>query len=198
MPFGDEDARGGKWKPGPGLDFFKAVQKAMPDAKLIAEDLGEITPEVRTMHKATGLPGMAILQFAFGSGSDNFYLPHNLAPNSVIYPGVHDNDTTLGWYRSADEATQDHFRRYFSVDGSVPQWDCVRAAYRSVSRLAVIPMQDLMNLGSEARLNRPGEPAGNWQWRYHSEQLDTLWRESANYLRNLADLFGRLPTAEEK
>ncbi|MBC2594033.1 4-alpha-glucanotransferase [Ruficoccus amylovorans] len=192
IPAGAKDARGGKWEAGPGLDFFRAVQKAIPEAKLIAEDLGDITPEVRAMHTATGLPGMAILQFAFGSGPENLYLPHNLSRNSATYPGVHDNDTTLGWYRSADGATQDHFRRYFGVDGSVPQWDCVRAAYRSVSRLAVIPMQDLMNLGSEARLNRPGEAAGNWQWRYHAEQLDTLWRGSATYLRGLAELYGRL------
>ncbi|QYY35174.1 4-alpha-glucanotransferase [Ruficoccus sp. ZRK36] len=198
IPAGAKDARGGEWKPGPALDFFKAVQKAMPEAKLIAEDLGEITPAVREMHKATGLPGMAILQFAFGSGSDNLYLPHNLDRNSAIYPGVHDNDTTLGWYRSVDGRTQDHFRRYFGVDGSVPQWDCIRAAYRSVSRLAIIPLQDLFNLGSEARLNRPGEAIGNWQWRYGSTQLDALWRESAAYLRSLGDLFGRLPEESEE
>jgi 4-alpha-glucanotransferase len=198
IPAKAKDARGGKWKPGPGLDFFQAVQKAMPDAKMIAEDLGEITPEVRAMHRATGLPGMAILQFAFGSGADNLYLPHNLIPNSAIYPGVHDNDTTLGWYGSVDDKTRDHFRRYFCVDGSVPQWDCVRAAYRSVSRLAVIPLQDLFNLGSEARLNRPGEAAGNWQWRYASAQLDTLWRESASYLRSLAELYGRLEVPESE
>ncbi|MDP0496828.1 MAG: 4-alpha-glucanotransferase [Verrucomicrobiota bacterium JB024] len=198
VPAKAKDARGGKWKPGPGLDFFKAVQKAMPEAKMIAEDLGEITPEVRAMHRATGLPGMAILQFAFGSGADNLYLPHNLIPNSAVYPGVHDNDTTLGWYRSVDDKTRDHFRRYLCVDGSVPQWDCVRTAYRSVSRLAVIPLQDLFNLGSEARLNRPGEAAGNWQWRYAAAQLDTLWRESASYLRSLAELYGRLDVPENE
>jgi len=192
IPAGDPDARGGTWVPGPGLDFIDALKDRFPEAKLIAEDLGEITDEVREVMRVSGLPGMAILQFAFGADSGNLYLPHNIIPNSVIYPGTHDNDTTLGWYRATDETTRDHFRRYFSVDGRVPQWDCIRAAYASVARLAVIPLQDLFNLGSEARMNCPGEAAGNWQWRYRSAQLDTLWRESAAYLRSLGELYHRL------
>lgn len=192
VPAKAADARTGKWMPGPGMPFFEAVKKAFPDARLIAEDLGDITSAVRELREDTALPGMSILQFAFGDGSSNLYLPHNTEPNCVVYPGTHDNDTTLGWYRAADGKTRDYFRRYLGVDGSTPQWDLIRASYASVARMAVIPMQDLLNLGSEARMNTPGEAAGNWQWRYSTEQLDNLWRESAAYLRELGDIYHRL------
>jgi len=191
IPADAKTARSGHWAQGPGLDFFRAVHAALPDARLIAEDLGELTPAVTAMHQATGLPGMAVLQFAFGGGSDNFYLPHNGRANSVVYTGTHDNDTTLGWYRTADEKTRDHLRRYFRVNGEHAGWDLVRAAYASVSALAVLPLQDLLGLGSEARFNTPGKAAGNWQWRYEPWQLETLHRQSAAYLAELAELYGR-------
>ncbi len=191
IPAGAKTARSGHWENGPGLPFFRAVHDALPDCRLIAEDLGELTPGVLAMHEATGLPGMAVLQFAFGGGSDNFYLPHNVRANSVMYTGTHDNDTSLGWYRTADEKARDHVRRYLRVDGEGVGWDLIRAAYASVSRLAVIPLQDLLALGSEARFNTPGKPDGNWQWRYEPRQLEKLRRESAAYLRELASLYGR-------
>ncbi|HND62179.1 MAG TPA: 4-alpha-glucanotransferase [Opitutaceae bacterium] len=191
IPAGSPNARPGKWVPGPGLGFFRAVQAALPDVKLIAEDLGTLTPEVLALRDATGLPGMAVLQFAFGGDNDNFYLPHNHRANCVVYPGTHDNDTTRGWYATADEKTCDHVRRYFRVSGQDINWDLLRAAYASVCALAVIPLPDLLGLGSEARFNSPGKPEGNWSWRYRADDLATLQRSGGKYLLELAGLYRR-------
>jgi 4-alpha-glucanotransferase len=185
-------AKAGRWENGPGLDFFSAVHHALPGCRLIAEDLGELMPSVHTLRRATGLPGMAILQFAFGGESDNTYLPHNLTANGVVYPGTHDNDTTAGWYQSAGEKSRDHVRRYLRIDGLEIAWDFVRAGYAAVSNLAVFPLQDLLGLGRAARFNTPGQPVGNWQWRYRADQLTTLHQSSAAYLRELGTLYGRL------
>ncbi len=192
IPADAQTAKKGIWKQGPGLAFFEKVRSALPHAKIIAEDLGELMPSVISLRNATGLPGMAILQFAFGGKADNLYLPHNHHHNSVVYPGTHDNDTTLGWYRSSgNEAAADHVRRYFRISGNEIGWDFVRAAYASVCNLAVIPLQDLMSLGAEARFNTPGVAAGNWQWRYTAQQLETLRSESAAYLKSIGELYGR-------
>ena len=191
IPAGSATAKPGHWVPGPGLDFFRAVRTALPDAKLIAEDLGTLTPEVLALREATGLPGMAVLQFAFGGGADNFYLPHNQRANCVVYPGTHDNDTTTGWYATADEKTRDHVRRYLRVSGQDISGDFLRTAYASVCALAIIPLQDLLGLGSTARFNSPGKPEGNWSWRFRSEQLTTLLARSGPYLRELAELYRR-------
>ncbi len=199
IPADATSAKHGEWNQGPGLTFFRAVKAALPDARLIAEDLGELFESVRVLRDTTGLPGMTILQFAFGGAADNLYLPHNLTANSVVYPGTHDNDTTLGWYAAASEKERDHVRRYFRIGGAEIGWDFIRAAYAAVSRLAIIPMQDLLSLGGEARFNTPGEAVGNWQWRYSAEQLERVNRESAAYLAELAELYGRdqRPTASE-
>jgi 4-alpha-glucanotransferase len=197
VPAGAATARTGKWIPGPGLDFFRTVRAALPEAKLIAEDLGLLTPATLALRDATGLPGMAVLQFAFGGGADNLYLPHNHRANSVVYPGTHDNDTTLGWYAATDEKTRDHVRRYFRISGREIGWDFIRSAYASVANLAVIPLQDLLSLGSEARFNTPGKSQGNWTWRYRAEQLAELQRSAAPYLRELAELYGRAPVARD-
>jgi len=191
IPAGSATAKPGHWVPGPGLDFFRAVRTALPGAKLIAEDLGTLTPEVVALREATGLPGMAVLQFAFGGGSDNFYLPHHQRANCVVYPGTHDNDTTTGWYTTADEKTRDHVRRYLRVSGQDISGDFLRTAYASVCALAIIPLQDLLGLGSPARFNSPGKPEGNWSWRFRSEQLATLRARSGPYLRELAALYRR-------
>lgn len=191
-----ENARRGKWRQGPGLAFFQAIAAALPHARLIAEDLGDLLPSVHELRHKTGLPGMAILQFAFGGDAGNAYLPHNQHANCVVYPGTHDNDTTLGWYRHSDEKTRDHVRRYLRVSGDDISWDFVRAAYQSVCRLAVIPLQDLLGLDSAARFNTPGIASGNWQWRCRADQLETLRRDSAASLRELAGLYGRIATTE--
>ena len=196
VPADAPNARKGIWAPGPGLDLFVALRNAIPDAKLIAEDLGVLTPTVIQLREATGLPGMAILQFAWGRDSKNLYLPHNLTTNCAVYPGTHDNDTSVGWYQTATEAERDHVRRYLRVSGHDIAWDFVRTAYESVSALAIVPLQDLLGLGSEARFNLPGKAQGNWQWRYQEHQLEVLHRQGAGYLRDLAGLYGRLPATD--
>jgi 4-alpha-glucanotransferase len=163
----------------------------MPEAKLIAEDLGLLTPETIALREATGLPGMAVLQFAFGGGADNLYLPHNHRANTVVYPGTHDNDTTVGWYATTDEKTRDHVRRYLRIGGQEIGWDFIRVSYQSTANLAVVALQDLMSLGSGARFNTPGKSQGNWTWRYRPEQLRALRDNSAGYLRDLSALYGR-------
>jgi 4-alpha-glucanotransferase len=197
VPAGASTARGGKWQQGPGLDFFRAIAARFPDANIIAEDLGEPAPSVTALLAATGLPGMSVLQFAFGDKSDNAYLPHNHRANSVVYPGTHDNDTTRGWYASLDGKTRDHVRRYLRINGEEISWDFIRAAYASVANLTVIPLQDLFSFGSEARFNLPGTSEGNWQWRYRSAQLEKLKRESAAYLREIGELYGRAPLSRK-
>jgi 4-alpha-glucanotransferase len=198
IPLPAANARTGEWRPGPGLDFFRAVRGEFPDARIIAEDLGLLTPSVEALLKETGLPGMAVLQFAFGADAKNPYLPHNLHHNGVVYPGTHDNDTTLGWYATAGEKARDHVRRYLRVAGTEAGWDFIRASYSAVSRIAILPMQDLLSLGSEARLNSPGKPEGNWRWRLAAGDIERLTTGgTAAYLAGLAALAGRAPPAAE-
>jgi 4-alpha-glucanotransferase len=198
VPLPAENARSGEWRKGPGLEFFRAVHDAFPDARIIAEDLGLLTPSVVELRRDTGLPGMAVLQFAFGGDAKNDYLPHNLHPNGVIYPGTHDNDTTLGWYSTADEGTRDHVRRYLRVSGAEVGWDFIRSAYAAVSKVAVFSMQDILSLGSEGRFNSPGKADGNWKWRIGDADLDWLEKGgTAAYLAGLADLYRRISPSEE-
>lgn len=182
IPADAATARKGEWIKSPGLALFRAIQQACPDARIVAEDLGVITPEVATLRKKTGLPGMAVLQFAFGGDEDNAYLPHNVTPNTVIYTGTHDNDTTIGWYASEKEKVRDHLRRYLSVSGDDIAYDLIRCALKSPANLAIAPLQDFMRLDASARLNKPGTATGNWQWRYLPDQLDTLENEQAPHI----------------
>ncbi|MDQ8205332.1 4-alpha-glucanotransferase [Pelagicoccus sp. SDUM812003] len=191
IPYGSETARTGEWVAGPGIDFFKAIKKKIRNCKLIAEDLGDLTDAVRELRRDTGLPGMAILQFAFGGEGDNFYLPHNHQANCVLYPGTHDNNTTLGWYAEASEEVRDHVRRYFNIDGSEVGWDLLRSCYKSVPRLAIVPFQDILSLGSEARFNTPGNAGGNWGWRYLPHQIREVRGGTAAYLKELSELYYR-------
>lgn len=188
IPYGSKTARTGKWAEGPGIEFFRVVKEKIGNCKFIAEDLGELTDSVRELRAETGLPGMAILQFAFGGEGDNYYLPHNVNSNTALYPGTHDNDTCIGWYQNADEQTRDHVRRYFDVNGENIGWDMIRASYKSVANLAIIPFQDILSLGSEARFNTPGEAQGNWQWRYTPEQLNAVKGDTSDYLKMLTKL----------
>ncbi|MBV9488714.1 MAG: 4-alpha-glucanotransferase [Verrucomicrobia bacterium] len=189
IPAHASSAREYKWEPGPGLRFFQAVKARFPDAKMVAEDLGLIGDSVRKLVAECGVPGMKVLQFAFEGASD--YLPHNAIPNSVLYPGTHDNDTAWGWWEKQPEPVHDFFRRYLRVSGDAVPWDMVRAGFSSASRLFIVPLQDLLSRRSEARLNTPGSSAGNWRWRFTSEQLERLQAESGDYLRELARLYER-------
>ncbi len=191
VPSPAENARTGAWVPGPGLDLFRAFRAALPDARIIAEDLGLLTDSVVRLREDSGLPGMLVLQFAWGSDAGNAYLPHNAVPHSVIYAGTHDNDTTLGWYQSASEAERNHVRRYLRVPGTDVPWDFIRACYASVSRLALLTLPDVLALGSVARFNTPAKPEGNWQWRVRAGAVEKLFGGTTDYLRELAQLAGR-------
>ena len=155
---------------------------------LIAEDLGLITPQVEQLRDRHDLPGMKVLQFAFGDDFRNPYLPHNHKQSSVVYTGTHDNDTTRGWYRGAQEKEKDHVRRYLARDGSDVSWDLIRVAWMSVADLAIAPLQDVLDLGSEARMNFPGRASGNWTWRCEHHQINT-W--TFDRLAELTWLYGR-------
>lgn len=191
IPLPAENARKGEWTPGPGLDLFRAFQRALPDARIIAEDLGVLTPEVNRLRADTGLPGMLVLHFAWGSDAGNSYLPHNAPRNAVIYSGTHDNDTTSGWYRNAPEYERDRVRRYLRVSGEDIAWDFIRACYASPARLAIVPLQDILALGSEARFNTPGVAAGNWRWRVRGDAIEKIFDGTANYLKEIGALYGR-------
>ncbi len=188
IPATSPTAEVGRWVKGPGDALFQALQEALGTMPFIAEDLGFITPEVKALRERWGLPGMKVLQFAF-SGPENEYLPHNyISPHWVVYTGTHDNDTTVGWFRSLDEATRRYVLAYLGRDGQDIAWDLIRLAWQSVAYLAIAPLQDVLRLGSEARLNMPGRAAGNWTWRVSPGMLtDTL----AEALADLTALYGR-------
>jgi 4-alpha-glucanotransferase len=171
IPAGKPTAEVGRWVAGPGQDLFVAIRESLQSLPLIAEDLGEITPDVIELRESLGLPGMKILQFAFQTDPTDPFLPHNYPRNCVAYTGTHDNDTTLGWYRSAPEKERDLCRRYLARSGDDIAWDLIRAVWSSVSTYALAPMQDFLSLGTEARMNLPGRLGGNWSWRVDSRAM---------------------------
>ena len=138
---------------------------------MIAEDLGVITPEVDELRQELGLPGMRIMQFAFGGATEERFLPHNHERHTVVYTGTHDNNTTAGWYEELTPEELRHFRSYVPDSGAGPAWDLIRLAWASVAELAVTPLQDVLGLGNEARMNMPGRPSGNWRWRATEAQI---------------------------
>ena len=171
IPAGMPTAEVGKWVPGPGAQFLTSVSQVLGGLPIIAEDLGVITPDVEALRDGFKLPGMRILQFAFGGATEDRFLPHTYVHNTVVYTGTHDNDTTRGWYQAATEAERDFCRRYLGRDGTDITWDLIRLAWSSVADLAVTPMQDVLDLGSEARMNLPGRPGGNWAWRFRASAV---------------------------
>jgi 4-alpha-glucanotransferase len=188
VPGGSLTAQKGAWVPGPGMDLFAKLRSALGTLPLIAEDLGVITPDVEKLRDSLGLPGMRVLQFAFGGDAENAYLPHNYSRASVAYTGTHDNDTTRGWLSTRAEKEVDHVRRYLGRDGSDVAWDFIRLSWSSIADLAVAPLQDVLDLGSEARMNTPGKPDGNWTWRIPEGALreDVLAR-----LAEMTVIYGR-------
>lgn len=171
IPFGDPTAEKGRWEKGPGYDLFRVMKEKIGDKPVIAEDLGFLTPTVIELVKKTGYPGMKILQFAFDSREESDYLPHTYTPNSVVYTGTHDNDTTYGWFCSINYRDRNFAKKYLSkflnakFDKKDVVWNFIEAALASVSDTAVIPMQDYLGLGGEARINTPSTLGNNWKWR---------------------------------
>lgn len=175
IPFGNPTAEHGRWVKGPGKDFFETLYPALSSRKgetlpIIAEDLGVITQDVADLRDSFNLPGMKILQFGFVNPSDPF-LPHNYRSNCVAYTGTHDNDTVRGWYATAPEHERDFARRYLRVSGNDIAWDMIRSVWSSVAVYAVAPMQDMLDLGGEARMNFPSRLGGNWEWRMSDEDM---------------------------
>ena len=185
IPAGAPTAQSGQWRPGPGAAFFAAVQDALGGLPFLAEDLGIITPEVSTLRDAFHLPGTRVLQFAFDGHSDNPHLPENYAPNTAVYTGTHDNPTTRGWYEDLPDAERRNLWRYLNrasgtdADASPA---LLRLAWSSAAVLAIAPLQDVLNLGKDARMNRPGSAEGNWGWRATDEMM------SAPAFQSLRDL----------
>lgn len=180
IPGESEDGIVGEWRPAPGEAMLQTLQDELGELPLIAEDLGIITDEVTALREAFGLPGMKILQFAFGGNDDNPYLPGNFGEDAVVYTGTHDNDTTMGWFNSADEHVCDHALQVLDAKAEDMPWALIESALSSPARLAVIPMQDLLALGSEAKFNTPGTLENNWSWRLSSlpDQNAECWVRS--------------------
>ncbi|MBI2954174.1 MAG: 4-alpha-glucanotransferase [Chloroflexi bacterium] len=189
IPADQPTAVHGRWVKGPGEAFFRNVENSLGQKlPIIVEDLGSITPEVEALRRQLGYPGMKVLQFAFGSDASNYYLPHNFGHDYVVYTGTHDNDTTAGWFAGLGQAERSAVQRYLGRDGSDIAWDLIRLALSSVAKTAIVPLQDVLALGSWARMNFPGKAEGNWSWRYAADQLT---RSHADRLRELTTIYGR-------
>lgn len=199
VPGGDETAENGRWVEVPGKELFSTLRQHLGDLPVIAEDLGVITPDVEELRDGYGFPGMKILQFAFGGDANNHDLPHNYIRNCVAYTGTHDNDTTVGWWRSQagegstrDEAAvsreHDYALKYLGTDGGEIHWDMIRAVWASVAHTAIAPLQDLLGVGNEGRMNLPASTSGNWSWRF---EAGSLTEEIIKRLKELTDIYGR-------
>ncbi|MBD3880956.1 4-alpha-glucanotransferase [Phormidium tenue FACHB-886] len=188
---GEPTAINGEWQQAPGTALFDRLAEALGKLPMIAEDLGLITPEVEALRERYEFPGMRILQFAFDSDPENPYLPFNYIPNSVVYTGTHDNDTTIGWFFGRSPEAQEKVRRYLGcAETNEIHWDLNRLAFSSVSNQVITPLQDVLGLGSNGRMNAPGQAIGNWGWRY---EAGALTPELSKRLREMTELYGRLP-----
>src|SRR5262247_72052 len=173
---GAPTARAGHWVSGPGAEFFSTLQRELGALPFIAEDLGVVTPEVRALRDQFHIPGTRVLQFAFDGAADNPHLPTNYVPNTVVYTGTHDNATTRGWFEGLPDAEQQHVWSYLKrPTGRTDEasWELIGLAWASRAALAMVPLQDVLNLGAEARMNVPGHAEGNWSWRCTEGMLDS-------------------------
>lgn len=194
VPFGEETAMNGTWKKAPGVALFETIRRELGDLPIVVEDLGFITREVRELRDRFGFPGMKILQFAFGGDPSEPFLPHNYDPNCIVYTGSHDNDTTLGWFNSAPENEREFCLRYLGGHQEDITQSLVRLAMGSTAILCIFPVQDVLSLGPDARMNRPGQPDGNWEWRLQPGQLES---RHADRMADLAHMFNRVPGRED-
>ena len=191
IPASEDTAMNGTWVKGPGMELFRELAETIGDRQVIAEDLGFLTPEVHELLDETGYPGMKVLQFAFDAMSDSDYQPHNYCRNCVVYTGTHDNDTTRGWFDNITPDIRDYAYRYLGItSGREAVRTMIRAAMMSVADICIIPMQDYLELGSEARINTPSTLGNNWKWRVLP---DVFTRRLAGRLQELASLYARLP-----
>ena len=206
IPGGDTTAERGRWVETPGRELFGAIRKELGELPIIAEDLGVITPDVERLRDDFGFPGMRILQFAFSSDTKNIDLPHNYHSNVVVYTGTHDNDTTVGWFNSVPgegstrtakqvECEKNFSMKYLNTDGQEIHWEFIRAVFASVANTAIVPLQDVLGLGTEARMNLPNSTSGNWLWRFPPESLTD---DLAGRLMDLSKLYGRNSESAER
>jgi len=183
----------GRWKVGPGKSLFDAISRVIGKINIIAEDLGVITEDVVQLRKSIGAPGMAVLQFGFGSDADNPHLPHNHERNQVVYPGTHDNDTIRGWWDILKQEEKSNVLKHLKItEEDDISWALIEAVLSSVARTAIIPMQDLLGLGNSARMNIPATQFGNWGWRMPSTMSFDSLEPEATKLRNILSMYGRL------
>ncbi|BAZ48581.1 4-alpha-glucanotransferase [Nostoc sp. NIES-4103] len=186
---GETTAVNGEWIQAPGEIFFQLLNQKLGKLPIIAEDLGEITPDVEALRDQFEFPGMKVLQFAFGSGSDNPFLPFNYSRNCVVYTGTHDNDTTVGWFNQLQDQDSKAVFHYLGCSNPADiHWDLIRLAYSSVANQAIIPLQDILGLNTSARMNLPGQNLGNWGWRYESAALTKQLRDR---LKTMTETYGR-------
>ncbi|SNZ04475.1 (1-_4)-alpha-D-glucan branching enzyme [Natronoarchaeum philippinense] len=184
----DADPGDGSWREGPGLDFFRRIEDALGELPIIAEDIGFVTEEIDQLRRDIDAPGMKVLQYGDWCTEDHTYLPHTYEEDTVAYPGTHDTNTVRGWYDNLSDEQRDCLHYYLGADGEEINWELIDAAWHSDSILAVVPVQDLLDLGEWARFNSPGTTDGNWEWRCTPEQLDEL---PVGRLRDLTEAAGR-------
>ena len=192
IPYGDKTAENGHWEKGPGLELFHVLNSRIEDLRVIAEDLGFLTESVFKMVRESGYPGMKVLQFAFDESESSCYLPYKYEKNCVVYTGTHDNETTKGWLAGLISHDSSFVKEYIDCDGKTPEecvWGLIRAAQASVADLCVIPIQDYLCLGNEARMNTPSTLGDNWKWRLAKGQVTEKLLER---IRSLTALYGRL------
>lgn len=191
IPYGDETARNGRWKEGPGMELFNAIERALGKVDIIVEDLGFLTDSVKKLLADSGFPGMKLIQFAFDSREDGDYLPHNYKNHCVVYTGTHDNDTIEGWMKKAPRDSVKFAKEYLRLNKEEGyHWGMMKGAWASVGDMCIVTMQDLLGIGSEGRMNTPSTFGGNWKWRM---KKDAIGKGLAEKIRSNMQLYGRMP-----
>lgn len=194
IPAKDKTAKNGEWRKGPGMDLFRALEKKLGKLNIIVEDLGFLTPSVLKLVADSGFPGMKVIQFAFDSREGSNYLPHTYTEHCVVYTGTHDNDTLLGWMKTAPKQSVKFAKEYLNLTAEEGyNWGMMRGAWSSVGELAIVPMQDIIGLDSKARMNTPSTLGGNWQWRATADQITG---KLAKRIYSYMEMYGRLPEKE--